>query len=175
MKTLIVVASRHGSTSGIAEALADELRSADHTVDLKTVDDAPAVENYDAAIVGSAVYMGKWLPRASQFVDRHQVELATLPIWLFSSGPLGEPDPPAQNDPADIELLKQRSGARGHRTFLGKLDKRRLGLAERFIVWNVNHLKTGAVPEGDFRDWDTIRAWAHEIASALTVAVGAGV
>ena len=48
MKTLILVASRHGSTNAIAQALADALRSADQTVDVKTVDDAPSVENYDA-------------------------------------------------------------------------------------------------------------------------------
>ncbi|MGI5916820.1 MAG: hypothetical protein ACOX9A_10285 [Anaerolineae bacterium] len=28
--------------------------------------------------------------------------------------------------------------------------------------------KTKLVPEGDYRDWEAIRAWAREVASALT-------
>jgi len=175
MKTLILVASRHGSTNAIAQALADALRSGGQTVDVKTVDDAPPVESYDAAIIGSAVYMGRWLPPARKFVERHKTELAKMPVWLFSSGPLGIASTKPEDDPADVEVLMQQSGARGHRTFFGKLDKSQLGMGERFIVWNVNRLKQGGVPEGDFRDWDAIRVWAHEIASGLTVPVGAGV
>ena len=64
MKILIAVASRHGSTHEIAEALARELGTAGHTVDVKLVADSRTVEGYDAAVIGSAVYMGNWLQEA---------------------------------------------------------------------------------------------------------------
>ena len=80
MKLLVAVASRHGSTHEIANALARQLGRAGHTVDVQTVDDSPTVEAYDAAVIGSAVYMGKWLPQAEQFVDRHQEQLAAMPV-----------------------------------------------------------------------------------------------
>jgi hypothetical protein len=36
---------------------------------VRTIEDRPTVEGYDAAVIGCAVYMGKWLPQAQQFVD----------------------------------------------------------------------------------------------------------
>ena len=45
--------------------------------------------------------------------------------------------------------------------FAGKLDKKVLGFGERAIVAAFH------APEGDFRDWGAIEAWAHGIADAL--------
>src|ERR1700738_4761509 len=97
MKILVAVASRHGSTHEIADALALELEMAGHDVDVQAIEDSPTVEGYDAAVIGSAVYMGKWLPQAEQFVDRHQAQLAAMPVWLFSRGP-GDGHPPVDGN-----------------------------------------------------------------------------
>src|SRR3979411_1428816 len=161
MKILVAVASRHGSTHEIADALALELGAAGHTVDVQTVEDSPTVEGYGAAVIGSAGYMGNGLPQARQFVDRHQAQLAAMPVWLFSSGPLGAHDPQPKGDPAHIDQLVGRVGARGHRTFVGKLDPavRALGA--------VPSPRPVKAPEGDFRDWVAINVWADEIAAAV--------
>jgi menaquinone-dependent protoporphyrinogen oxidase len=161
MKILVAVASRHGSTDEIADALALELGTAGHDVDVQTIEDSRTVEGYDAAVIGSAVYMGKWLPQAEQFVDRHQAQLAAMPVWLFSSGPLGSDDPQPKGEPAHLDQLIGRTGARGHRTFVGKLDKGELGFGERLIVRAVG------APDGDFRDWAAINVWADKIAQAV--------
>ena len=161
MKILVAVATRHGSTHEIAEALARELGTAGHTVDVKLVADSPTVEGYDAAVIGSAVYMGNWLQEAVHFVDRYQAQLAIMPVWLFSSGPLGADDPQPKGEPVHLDQLIGRTGARGHRTFVGKLDKDELGFGERLIVRAVG------APAGDFRDWEAIRVWADEIAEEL--------
>ncbi len=44
---------------------------------------------YDAFVVGSAVYAAHWQKEAAAFVQRNRTVLATRPVWLFSSGPLG--------------------------------------------------------------------------------------
>jgi menaquinone-dependent protoporphyrinogen oxidase len=119
------------------------------------------VEGYDAVVLGSAVYMGKWLPEARRFVERHQTRLLALPVWLFSSGPLGADDPQPHGDPASVPGLLVATGAREHRTFAGALYSRHLGLGERLIAGVVH------APDGDFRDWDGIRAWAATIAAAV--------
>jgi menaquinone-dependent protoporphyrinogen oxidase len=106
--------------------------------------------------------------RAVQFIDCHQAQLLGKPVWLFSSGPLGAKDPKPSGDPAHIRELIEHTGARGHRVFVGKLDRRHLSLGERLVT---NMVKA---PEGDFRDWTKIRAWAREIASALPAPVAAG-
>jgi menaquinone-dependent protoporphyrinogen oxidase len=115
MNVLVVVASRHGSTHEIAEALARELRA-----------------------------LGNWLPDARKLVERNRARLATVPVWLFSSGPLGQDDPQPKGYPQHLDELMQETSARGHRTFVGKLDKSKLGLGERLIAGMVK------APEGDF-------------------------
>ncbi len=168
MNILIAVASRHGSTHEIAGALGRELRVAGHTVDVWEAEQAPPAAHYDAALVGSAVYMGSWLPAARDFVERNRDALTEIPVWLFSSGPLGADDPKPHGDPAQIPALMAEIGASGHRTFVGNLDPATLGFGERLVTRAVK-------PEpGDFRDWPAIRAWADEIAAALAAHAPAG-
>lgn len=158
MKVLIVVASKHGSTHEIAEAIGAEIRSRGHEADVFDVAAAPEVEGYGAAVIGSAIYAGSWMEEPRQYVKAREAALARIPVWLFSSGPLG--DKPAE-DPAQLPELMQMTGARGHHVLEGKLDKADLGLGERLIV------KLVKAPYGDFRDWEDIRGWADEIAAAL--------
>src|SRR5947209_2765614 len=100
MKILIASASRHGSTREIAQALARELRACGHSVAVRAVNEVQSLDGYEAAIVGSAVYMGNWLPEARRFVGEYREQLARIPVWLFSSGPLGTDGPQPANDPA---------------------------------------------------------------------------
>jgi menaquinone-dependent protoporphyrinogen oxidase len=156
MNILVVVASRHGSTHEIAEVLAQHLRDAQHTVEVQDAADAGDAAPYDAVIVGSGIYMGSWLAEARRFVALNQNRLATVPVWLFSSGPLGRDDPQPRQDPAHLDDLLQATGARGHQMFVGKLDKSSLGLGERLVT------KVVRAPEGDFRDWEAVRVGAAD-------------
>ena len=97
---------------------------------------------------------------AREFVERHAAELKAKPLWLFSSGPIGDPPKP-QEDPVDTSSLMDLAGARNHRVFAGKLDRRALNFGEKAIAIALR------APEGDFRDWDEIRGWAAGIARAL--------
>ena len=96
-----------------------------------------------------------------QFVEDNQVRLGEVPIWLFSSGPLGQENPQPTGDPKQIDTLMADTRAREHRVFVGKLDKHSLGVGERLIARAVG------APEGDFRDWAAIRSWAHKITGVL--------
>ena len=168
MHILIAVGSRHGSTREIAGCIAKELEGAGHTTVIHNVREKVEVGSYDAAVIGSAVYMGKWLAEARDFVQRNQAILTTVPVWLFSSGPLTANDLP-KSDPAHLAELMGESGAREHRNFVGRIDRNDLGRGEKLVMTMVRP------PEGDFRDWDSIREWAHEIAIGLAAnPVGAG-
>jgi menaquinone-dependent protoporphyrinogen oxidase len=37
-------------------------------------------------VLGSAVYVGRWLEAGACFVEEQADELAARPVWLFSSG-----------------------------------------------------------------------------------------
>jgi len=161
MDVLIAVASRHGSTGEIAAAIAEELRQAGYNVDVRSVDDEIPMALYGAVIIGSGVYMGHWLAEARHFVDREREQLRVMPVWLFSSGPLGEEEAQPKSEPVHMKELMEATRARGHRMFAGKLDKHEQGLAARLVI------KMVKAPEGDFRDWEAIQDWAREIATAL--------
>ena len=160
MKVLVTAASRHGATDEIAEAIGAALGEASVEADVRPVADVDSVEPYDAVVLGSAVYVGKWLDEAKAFANEHREALRARRVWLFSSGPLGEPPKPDE-EPIDAAPMMETTGARGHRIFSGQLAKDRLSFGERAVVGLVR------APYGDYRNWPAIRAWAQEIAEQL--------
>jgi menaquinone-dependent protoporphyrinogen oxidase len=167
MRILVTAASKHSATQGIAEAIGSELVVRGVEVAVMPVQDIGPMVGYDAVVLGSAVYMGKWMKPAKEFVARESARLAAIPVWLFSSGPIGKAA--STPDPADRrqgDEIAKAIGARDHRLFAGKLDRKELSLLERAPV------RMAKLPDGDFRPWDEIRAWAADIAEALQPASG---
>lgn len=165
MKVLVSAASRHGATAEIAEAIADALTRAGLEADVRQPDEVTSLTPYDGVVLGSGVYAGRWLGPMKKLIEREATALATKPVWLFSSGPLGDPAKP-DHDPEDVELLLKQTHAVGHRVFAGKIDKRQLGIAEKAIFAVVR------APEGDFRPWPAITEWASDIADTMRTTAG---
>jgi menaquinone-dependent protoporphyrinogen oxidase len=160
MRVLIAVASKHDATAEIGEAIGRHLRSAGLEVEVRPADDVGAVAAYDAVVIGSGVYMGKWLPAATKLIDRFQIDLRERPVWLFCSGPTGElAEAPA--DPACLAELEGLVNPVSHRTFGGRLEREKLGFGERLVVGMVK------APMGDFRDWEAVEGWSREIVGEL--------
>jgi menaquinone-dependent protoporphyrinogen oxidase len=160
MKVLISVASRHGASFEIAEEISATLAASGFQTAVLPPDAVTSLEGYGGIILGSSVYVGHWMDAAVNFVERFSREITTVPVWLFSSGPIGH-EPKPEDEPADLADLLAATGAREHRVFAGQVDRAKLGLGEKVILTAVR------APEGDFRPWDEIRAWAAEIAAAL--------
>lgn len=161
MDAWVITASRYGATAEIGETIANELR--EHRVDAAAYDvsELESLGGADIVILGSAVYIGRWLPAAREFAEAHVDELVRVPVWLFSSGPIGDPPKP-EEDPVDVAAIIEATHAREHRVFAGRLERRRLRFADRAVVTALR------APEGDFRDWDAIREWARTIAAEAT-------
>jgi menaquinone-dependent protoporphyrinogen oxidase len=158
---LVAYASKHGATAEIADAIAQELRHAGHTVACNRAEDVSDLAAYDAAVLGSAVYMGRWRRAARRLLQRASKELVARPIWLFSSGPCGQADP-SWAAPPGLERRARRLGARGHVVFGGRVPPEPSNFIERAVTQK-------APPElSDLRNWDVIRGWASEIASELS-------
>ena len=169
---LVTAASKHGATMEIAEHLARSLERSAAGMRCGLVAMSIPVERqpdpvlYDAVVLASAVYAGRWLEPARHYAADHASALRARPVWLLSSGPIGEPPFPP-DEPHDAEPIRSLVGARAHRVVPGRLDKHLLGIGERAMVTAMR------APVGDFRDWEAVRAWAEEIAEELAaLAVG---
>lgn len=176
MRVLVAYASRHGATQGIAERIAGTLTSAGVEAEARPAASVTSASQYDAFVVGSAAYMFHWLKDASRFVERNKAVLAAKPVWLFSSGPLGtEPVNESGRDQKEAAIPKEAPAlvdavhAREHRVFFGAYERGRkpIGLAERLT--SIMPAAREALPDGDFRDWPEIEAWAASIARQLQV------
>ena len=177
MHVLVTYASRHGATQGIAERIDETMRGAGLEAEARPAASVKSVAGYDAFVIGSAAYMFHWLDEATKFVRRNRAALAAKPVWLFSSGPLGtEPTNAEGRDqkeaavPKEIAEFQEALHPRGHVVFFGayQRDRKTIGLAERFMA--LMPAARDALPEGDFRDWSEIEAWAAEIARGLATA-----
>jgi len=157
MTVLVAYVSKHGSTQGVAE----KLRQMGIQVKARPVEEVSDPGSYEAFVIGSAVYYGSWMKDATEWVHRNQAVLAKLPVWLFSSGPLGTEVKDAEQQPKETAEFQQAIRPRDERIFFGALDHHRLSFAERMVV------KAVRAPEGDFRDWEAIEAWAASIARDL--------
>ena len=160
MTILVTAASRHGTTSGIADAIAAVLRAAELEVDVRSPDSVDDIGDYDAVVIGSAVYRGRWLEPATAFVARNAAALAGRPVFLFSSGPLGDP-PRRVREPSDLPDIRAAIHPRDHRLFQGRLTESALTRPERLLA------KLSRAPFGDFRPWDDIMDWTREIARTV--------
>lgn len=164
---LVAYASKRGSTAEIAQAIADTLRAEGLAAECAPAGDVGSLEPYDAVVLGSAVYMKRWRGDARHFLHRHRGELARRPLWVFSSGPVGEPredeDASGWLEPARIVDRVERLGARQHVVFGGRVPAEPHGPLERAMVRDI------PLEHRDRRDWDEIRTWAAGIAAALRV------
>jgi menaquinone-dependent protoporphyrinogen oxidase len=164
VKILVAYGTKRGGTQGLAQMLGHSLATHGAEVAVEPADAVSDVGGFDAVVVGGSLYIGRWHRDATRLVKRCADELASKPVWLFSSGPLGEdaeehPDVP----PVDkVAGLMERIGARGHVTFGGALEPDATGFVASKMA------KTMA---GDWRDPEAIDQWADEIMASLTGAV----
>jgi menaquinone-dependent protoporphyrinogen oxidase len=174
MNILVAYASRHGATRGIADRIASTLTTDGFDVTLRSVSEVDGVDGYDAFVIGSAAYMGRWLNEATRFVRRNRDALAGRPLWLFSSGPVGTESatkdgkgPLEASAPREFTEFASELPTRGRRVFYGAYhpDLRPGTFLERLT--NLIPAVREALPAGDFRDWLAIEAWAHGIAREL--------
>ncbi|NIK59102.1 flavodoxin domain-containing protein [Kribbella shirazensis] len=153
---LVTYATKMGATGSIAAAIGAALRSEGLRVEVREVGAVLAVTPYDAVVIGSAIYKGRWLPEAVRFLRRHERQLRTRRVWLFHSGPIGASSHQEQPVPPEVTRLAREFQAPPIKTFAGDLQ------AEAVL----HHLDLERLV-GDSRDWHEIRTWSHQIASTL--------
>jgi menaquinone-dependent protoporphyrinogen oxidase len=155
---LVAYATKHGSTCEVADTVSSILRERQVHVDLRPAAEVDSLASYDAVVVGAALYMGRLHGDARRLLDRHRQALTAVPVAVFAMGPKSLAD----EDVAGARLQLERGLARFPEVepvttaiFGGVVDPAKL----RFPL--------NRLPASDARDWDAIRTWANEVASAI--------
>ena len=160
-KVLVTYASKYGSTGGVADAIGKELCTKDVAADVVLIKNAGNISSYQGVIIGSAIYRGKWMSEAIDFVKKNQEILRQMPVAYFLvCMTLSQP---TERKRAEVlsymdPVLKAVPEIKpvGIGTFAGAMDYNNLSWLNKKI------LKSKGSPEGDFRDWNAIRTWARE-------------
>jgi menaquinone-dependent protoporphyrinogen oxidase len=171
-KVLIAYASKYGATAEIAQKMGAILRESGLPVDVLAANGIRDLTPYQAVILGSAIYIGKWPKEAEAFLKTHEQALAERPVWLFSSGPTGAGDPvqlvEGQRLPPGLQPVVSRIRPRDIALFHGFINPERINFIEKWAVQ-----KAVKKPMGDFRDWKAIETWARQVAETIHAIVPA--
>ncbi len=161
-RILVTYASKAGSTSEVAAAIADVLgrNGADVTVEpLKNIKDISA---YQAVVVGSLIRMGGWVSEAKKFIETNKAALEKVPTAYFTTcATLKEDNAQTRAEVAGyVEPIHQILKPLESGLFGGKMDTGKLNFIDRKII---EMMAKGENPNGDYRNWDEINAWAEKI------------
>lgn len=159
---LVAYATKSGSTKEIAEAIAERIRSASHEVTVRDAAQVRSIDPYQAVVVGSALFAGRWHRDAVKLLKHNVGLLAGRAVWLFQSGPL-DAEPGPQPVPRFIREIAARIGADEPVTFGGRLTP------ETAVGFIAKKMARGDMA-GDFRNWEEIDRWARMITEKLVAA-----
>jgi menaquinone-dependent protoporphyrinogen oxidase len=166
-KVLVVYGTGTGCTKGVAERIGDVLTKRGMVTEVVPAAGAPDPAGYDAVFVGSGVRAGTWHAPAKEWVTRNAAALKQIPVAFFTacltlaSDPAKTADVRAYTDPliAETGVTPVEYGL-----FAGWNEPKEFSFVERTI------LKLMKAPQGDFRDWDAIDAWAASAADRIGTA-----
>lgn len=165
-KLLIVYASKAGSTADVAENIATTLKERGFDVEILPANQVKSVEGYDGVVFGTAIRMGKPIREAMRFVNKFHNELKALPAAVFSLGLAMMEDTPEKRKQAEDFLvpITEKIEPQKVAVFGGKLDYSTLSPIFRFMF---SRDTSGQMAEGDWRDWESIRHWAEDLADTF--------
>lgn len=164
-KVLVVYATKTGSTAEIASRIAETLRERNHTVDLLRVDQVTDMESYSTIILGSAARAGSVLPEATLFVNRNQATLQEKNFHMFIVCMTLKDDTADNRNIVSgyLQPVRELIDPDCEGLFAGVMDYSKLNFFEKMLA------KALKSPEGDFRNWNQIVAWAEDVSQRLPV------
>ena len=154
-RILVAHASRHGSTSEVAEAVAATLRSRGLAVDVMPAGEVGVLRQYAGVVLGGALYTGRLHKDARRFLIRHRDALAGRALAVFALGP-------RTLEPADVAA----SRAQLDRALRAVPEVTPVSVAIFGGVVKPEELRFpfNRMPASDARDWAAIERWAAELA-----------
>ena len=179
MKALIVYGTRWGGTAGVAQKIAEALKTEGNTICVANAKQIP--ENltvYDLFVVGSGIRADRWTDETLSFLEKNASLLKQKKTALFVSCQMAD-----RNDElgskAKNKYLQGTAEKYGlepitYGFFGGYLDFHQSHglIVDIMMKVNKKKLKRNGLDQSktlDTRNWEKIEAWACEIANKITV------
>jgi len=188
-KILVAYTTNAGSTTEVAEAIADTLRQDAAQVDVRRVENVTDLGDYDAGVVGAPMAMG-WHKDAVKFLTRHQQALSRIPVAYFLTAlelvKTGETtlqgvpiyqDPTLAKPPKNESKLSFKEKQATVAAYLGPALKKAplvKPVSAGFFAGKLDYSKLNIFQKlfvkiimrgkaGDYRNWEAIRDWAASL------------
>lgn len=160
-RVLVGYGTRTGSTVGVAEAIGEALALRGWSVDVKPLREHPSLDGYDAAVLGSAINGGQWLPEAMSYVEANRGALAKMPVAAFCVHIMnaGPEEKATKRRHAYLDKVRAAVKLSDEGYFLGKGPT----AEDSSLIMRWAFKAFGGSGEGDCRDWEQIRAWAGQL------------
>jgi menaquinone-dependent protoporphyrinogen oxidase len=156
--TLIAYATKHDSTHQVAELVADVLRDDGLEVEVRPAGEVSTVEPYAAVVIGGALYAGRWHKDARHLMHQERTALSERPVFVFAMGPLDLEERSVAGARKQLDHALARTP---------EVEPVAVAIFGGVVHADDLHFPFNHMPEGDARDPDAIRAWAHDIAAVL--------
>lgn len=168
---LVAYATASGFTGEVAQTVAQTLQAAGRAAEARPAKSVSALDGYGAVVLGSGVRAGHVYDDALKFLDRHTAALAGLPLALFVVCLTMREDTPENRSQVEAYAQQLRDQVPAVQPvsiglFAGGLDYKKLPLPLKLIM------KAMKAQEGDYRNWEAIRAWAAALPAALAAGPG---
>jgi len=165
-KILVLYASWKGSSGEVSKRIADLLRQHQYSADCMDIQSNTDPLIYDAMIIGGGIRGGCFHPKLIRFIRRYEKKLSQIPVAYFVVCLTMHENTKENRCLASkfIQTLKQKAPLIDPISvglFGGMINVRNFSIIMRWLIRFMN------LPQGDFRDWNSIEQWAVQTGSLI--------
>jgi menaquinone-dependent protoporphyrinogen oxidase len=180
-KISIIYGTSEGQTRKIAEYMASVIEQNGHSavvVDCSRVSSTFSMQDYDAALIGASMHVGRFQDTVREFVRSHLEQLQRIPSAFFSVS-LTAASRKAQDQAQvrqSVTTFQKETGWRPHQVacIAGALKYSRYGIAKRWIMKRIAKQTSGDLDTSrdyEYTNWGAVKLFVEDFLSSLAVAV----
>ena len=183
MNILILFASKEGQTEKIAHFIAAVIRHHGHQATTQLGEHLPKdfnTEQFDAAIIGGSIHMGKYPAYLHKFVTAHREWLSQVPSAFFTVcmaiHSIHEKEQVAARSLGQDFVEKTAWQPTLIATFAGAVKYTQYGFITRKIMQLISKKEGGSTDtsqDHEYTDWDAVTKFTEQFLSKITELEGA--